>query len=62
MEELRFADIPIWGAYEVRSVQSGKTLFSHALNEPGDYPQEMATWIVAGVYADGDRLVVEVGV
>lgn len=57
---LRFGDLPIWGAYQVVEFQTGRSLFSHAENEPGDYPPELATAIVTGIYAFEGTLIVEV--
>lgn len=58
----RFNDLPLCGEYEVRKFRTGEVIFTHKLTDDGDYPFDLAGAIVSAVYAENDKIIVEVGI
>lgn len=57
---MKFADLPIWGAFEVREIHHNTVLHSFDGEGHGDYPFELGEMDVCGMYAKDGKIIVEV--
>jgi len=60
MDYMVVNDLPIWGKFTVMDVATKKVLHEYDGEGHGDYPYDIATMKVIGVYASDDKLIVEV--
>ena len=60
MEKLIVNDVPVWGKFRVLEILTKKVLHDFDGEGHGDLPPDVANMTVIAMYADDDRIIMEV--